>query len=217
MSTASEIRDQLEQTILMGSLEAGQRVNENALATRYGVSRTVIREALRSLENEGLVEFHENKGALVRQPTVPDIMQLYDVRAGLSATAARLAAANATTDQIAALEGYQRELSQLRDSNHQEAYNGLNIAFHDLIFVASGNNRLKQIHDSVSKEMRLFVRRGVSGMGGLRTSFFEHERILGAIKEGNAAEAAAAFEAHVHSGKMRMLDGLYGAIRPSSI
>lgn len=208
MSTATSIWRQIEQSILTGALEAGSRVNENSLAGKYGVSRSVVREALRLLEREGLVAFYENRGAVVRQPTVAEILQLYDVRAGLSGTAARLAAANATMAQIEELTELQRLMGELRDGDSESDYDRLNIAFHNLIFAASGNTRLNQIHDAVSKEMRLFVRRGVSGSGTMRQSFFEHESILNAIRAGDITQAAAAFEAHVHSGKARMLEGM---------
>lgn len=215
MSTASSIRDQIEQAILAGELGAGQRVYENALATKHGVSRSVVREALRSLENEGLVTFLENRGAVVRQPTVSDILELYDVRAGLSATAGRLAASNASTAQIEELREYQSQMTKLRDLDSEAEYDRLNIAFHDLIFIASGNQRLKQIHDAVSKEMRLFVRRGVASSGGLRMSCFEHERILQALMAGDVVEAGNSFEAHIYSGKARMMQKMYSAQDPA--
>lgn len=212
MSTATSICRQIEQSILTGSLEAGSRVNENSLAGKYGVSRSVVRDALRLLEREGLVAFFENRGAVVRQPTVAEVLQLYDVRAGLSSTAARLAAANATTANIEELAELQRLMGELRDGDRESDYDQLNIAFHNLIFAASGNGRLIQMHDAVSKEMRLFVRRGVSGSGTMRQSFFEHETILHAIRAGDVARAASAFEAHVHSGKARMLEAMFAQV-----
>jgi DNA-binding GntR family transcriptional regulator len=105
--------DQLETMILSGQMKPGERLNEQQLAQRFGVSRGPIREAVRALEGAGYVEAVTNKGVFVRQVTMAEVRELYDVRAALFGLAGRLLAERAGDAIIARLEGMLGPWSEL--------------------------------------------------------------------------------------------------------
>jgi DNA-binding GntR family transcriptional regulator len=207
-SLTTVIREKIERMILSGDIPAGQRLNENALASELNVSRGPIREATRSLENAGLVEIVRNRGVFVRQISLEDALHLYDVRAGLARVAGRLLAGRATSEEIAALQETHEKMEQAREAQDQPAYNQGNRLFHSQLVTFAGNPRLTNYHETTNKELRLFVRRGVLGPARLRISNREHEAILDAVVQGDAGAAADAFERHILNGKQRMLDSL---------
>ncbi len=96
MAQQPRVRDLLEEAILEGELKPGERLRAEALAQRFGTSRTPIREALLQLEGQGLVEVEPNRGAVVRAFDRDDLLDLYEVRALLEPAAAALAATRAT-------------------------------------------------------------------------------------------------------------------------
>jgi GntR family transcriptional regulator, trigonelline degradation regulator len=99
-----QVLDELRQSIIAGRLNPGERLVERELISMMGVSRTVIREALRQLESEGLVAIVPNKGPIVRTLTVEEARDLYAIRAVLEGLAARLFVEQADDHQIARLE-----------------------------------------------------------------------------------------------------------------
>jgi DNA-binding GntR family transcriptional regulator len=206
-----DIRQTIENRILRGELAPGSRVNENAIAGEMNASRSAVRDAVRILEQSGLVRLEDNKGAFVRAPSLGDALDLYDVRAGLSAAAARLAALNASREDIARLEKLMDDMEASIVPGSSERYPPLNERFHDEIFVIADNQRLRAMHEVTSNELRLFVRRGVQGATHEKISAQEHRRVVDAIKAGDEAAAAAAFSQHILRGKQRMLDGILRA------
>src|SRR5690242_17465200 len=100
-----QVLDGLRQAIIAGRLEPGARLTERELTEMMGVSRTVVREALRQLESEGLIENIPNKGPVVRTLSLDEARDLYAVRAVLEGFAARLFADKATAEQTTRLEG----------------------------------------------------------------------------------------------------------------
>ncbi|WP_136617933.1 MULTISPECIES: GntR family transcriptional regulator [Mesorhizobium] len=208
VSLATGVREQLEQIILSGEYAPGERLNELALTERLGVSRGIIREATRSLENARLVEIIPNRGVVVRTVDVPDALELFDVRAGLASAAGRLAAARATTEQLRSLAKLHEEMNDLVRGNDSVSYATANHAFHDAVMLASGNSRLQELDLTVRNEMQLYIRKGVLGEAQLKVSNLEHGRILNALKAADAEAAAREFELHILNGKQRMLESL---------
>ena len=202
------VREKIERMILSGEIPAGARLNENALAAQFDVSRGPVREATWSLEQAGLVKIIRNRGVFVTEISLEDALHLYDVRSGLARIAGRLLAGRATAEQIGVLNALHDSLEQARLAQDQAAYNEGNRQFHAKLLEFTGNSRLIGYHETTEKELRLFVRRGVLGPARLRLSNREHRKILDCIIEGDAEGAAAAFERHILNGKQRMLESL---------
>ncbi|MFD9907176.1 FCD domain-containing protein [Streptomyces sp. NPDC059063] len=196
------IVEELERMIITGVLSGGDRINESALAMRLGVSRGPVREACRHLERSRLVEFRANRGMFVREITVDEAAQLYDIRASLFGLAGRLAAARVDADEAAALRAKAR---QLDEADTTDDYYPRNVELHRHLVGLSGNPRLVELYDAVSKELHLFRRHGLESDAARRTSNDQHRRIIDHLESGNGEEAAHLMEAHIIAGKNRML------------
>lgn len=196
------IVEELERMIITGALKGGDRINESALAMRLGVSRGPVREACRQLERSKLVEFRTNRGMFVREISVQEAAQLYDIRASLFGLAGRLAAARLGERDAGTLRA---KVERLEEAAGMDGYYPLNVDLHRHLVALSGSPRLAELYDSVSKELHLFRRHGLESTSARRTSNDEHRRILDHLEAGRADEAARLMEAHILSGKSRML------------
>jgi DNA-binding GntR family transcriptional regulator len=139
---AAPLREQavevLRASIVRGELLPGSRITEKAIEQRLGVSRTVVREALRQLESERLIRIQPGVGPVVAELTPDEARQLYEVRAALEATAARLAARNANEQQIAALRTAFDSIPERRPEAI-EALLAVKNDFYVALIAASGN------------------------------------------------------------------------------
>ena len=205
-SRLDEIRDRVRGMISDGTLAPGERINEQALAVQLGVGRNMAREALRLLERSGLVRITPNRGAEVCKITMEEALDLYDVRAGLAQVAGRLAASRLAASEEASLLTLVQQMQQALAQRDGATYSELNTVFHNLLMAATKNPRLIDVNARIEDELSLYLHKGVYTIAQMQGSFGEHERIFEAVRNGRAAEAAEAFEAHVLCGKQRMLD-----------
>lgn len=204
----------LEDTILRGELRPGERLNELALSRRLGTSRAALREAVRRLEQMGLVAVVPNRGVVVREVSVKDALDLYDLRAALFGMAARLAARRAAPAALAALRELNARMRADAAAADFAAYYACNLDFHAALLVASGNAPLAQAYANAVKSLHLFRRRALLHPVQLDLSLGEHDAILRAIEAHDATAAAAAAEAHILLGRDRMLDTLDRGAQP---
>lgn len=204
-SLTSLLKAEIERMILDGSFASGERINENALAARFGVSRGPVREACRALAEMGLVELIPNRGVFIRRVERPEAEELYDVRAGLFGLAARLLARTITDAQLAQLETLLDRMDAVAQS--LDDYYPLNLQLHELILTFTGNERLISAYRQVVKELHLFRARGLAH-GGLAVSNAEHLEIIAALRERDPLRASEAAYQHVQGGKIRMLAAL---------
>lgn len=207
-SLTRPVREQLEGMILRGELRAGERLNENALATKLNVSRGPVREAARLLAEAGLVTVIHNRGVFVREIKLEEVLHVYDVRAGLAAVAGRLAALRATETNVAELRALWQQMEDAIAAQNTDVYYEINRTLHARIFEISNNPRLIDFNAITEREVFLFLRRGVAGNSRPRISNQQHLQIVNAIAAGDETSAARAFESHIVTGKQRMLDSL---------
>ncbi|WP_040406750.1 FCD domain-containing protein [Amycolatopsis nigrescens] len=196
------IVEELEEMIIAGTLRGGDRINESALAIRLGVSRGPVREACRHLERSRLVEFRVNRGMFVREISIEEAVQLYDVRAALFGLAGRLAAARISADDADALRA---KIQRLEDTTSMDDYYPVNVDLHRHLVSLSGNSRLVELYDNISKELHLFRRHGLEPSTARHTSNNQHRHIVDVLQAGSAEEAGSLMEAHILAGKHRML------------
>jgi len=206
LTVPQALRELLEKRIIAGEIQSGGHINENALAASLGVNRAAMREALTALAEAGLVEFIRNRGAFVRAVGLEDALHLYDVRAGLARSAGRLLALRATPSELRQLEAMHEELCRLSEAEDVEGYDRLNIDFHTYLIECARNPHLLRLEDKVSRDIRLYLREGITTRQTLRISSKEHGEILQAVRGSDAELAGRAFELHVINGKQRMLE-----------
>ena len=204
---STHIAEQLKQLIYAGEFKAGDRLNEAALALRMGTSRGPVREAIRHLAGTGLVTPVMNRGVFVRQVSIREMVEIYDLRALVFGFAAERAAQNITDEFrgqfVAVLDGMD-EASRGGDS---DGYYQLNLRFHDLVLVLAGSQRARELYDSYVKELHLYRRQNFNAPGNMRRSNLEHRKIYDAIDKGNAARAKGYAEEHIKAGRQRLLAG----------
>jgi phosphonate utilization transcriptional regulator len=211
VSLTRALEREIERLILSGDLAPGERINEIQLATRFGTSRGPVREAIRSLEANGLVELVRNRGVFVRRLSVEEAVEIYDVRAALFGLAGRLLAQRATPALLAELETRLQAMDKAAEPGDFEAYYPLNLAFHDLILASAGNAALRATYRSFIKRMHLFRARSLVQGGGLSVSNREHREMVAALAAGDAERAHAAHWSHVERAKQRFLASLESA------
>ena len=201
-------RTQLEQMILLGKLQPGDRLNELALASRFGISRAHLREAVRALEEARLVQVIANRGAHVRKLDLSEALELFDVRAGLARSAGRLAVLRSTRVQIKEIQDIHRRMGAATSSADPAKFHELNLRFHALLLEAAANLRLRELDLAVRNEMQLYIRQNVSSQAQLRVSYEEHDAIMSALLAGDEDACGAAFERHILNGKRRLMDSV---------
>jgi DNA-binding GntR family transcriptional regulator len=216
---ADEIAFKLQVAILDGEYPPGTHLHQDDLCARFGVSRTPIREALRKLQAQHLVNLVPNKGATVRVPTRAELLEVYALRAELEGYACELAAANATADGLrtlaAAQEAMHAAAAMLEDGgigeSQQAAFNAritrANERFHGVIHELAANRRLRLIlgdlQDYFPKD---YVWRAIRSAQEVRAlSVDEHERIQSALARQDGAAARRAMGGHIrHAGALLM-------------
>lgn len=199
---------ELKRLIYSGEFTPGERLNEAALAIRMGTSRGPIREAMKVLAGLGLVTQVPNKGVFVRQLSVRDMVEAYELRAVVFAYAAERACEHFADHNAAQFEQLLSQMDAACKAGDGTRYYELNLAFHDLILDLSNNRRAKQAYDDYVKELHLFRRKHFNVSGNMRKSNAEHRKIYEAIASANPAKARAAAQHHVLGGRSRLLSTL---------
>ncbi|MGN6389953.1 MAG: GntR family transcriptional regulator [Burkholderiaceae bacterium] len=199
------IAEDIKQRIYRGEFKPGDRLNEASLALQMGTSRGPIREAIRILAGIGLVTAVVNRGVFVRQITVREMLEIYDLRALVFRFAAERAAEHITDDHRRQFESLLAQMDDAAREEDSDRYYNLNLAFHALILSLSGSRRAQQAYDDYVKELHLFRRQNFNAVGNMRNSNVEHRRIYEAISKGNKTRAAAAAEDHILAGRHRLL------------
>ena len=204
-SLPGSIAEQIKQLIYAGEFQAGDRLNEAALALRMGTSRGPIREAIRILAGTGLVVAVVNRGVFVRQVSVPEMLEIYDLRALVFGFAAERAADHVTDADRHRFEALLDGMDRACQAGDHGLYYELNLQFHALVLALAHSRRAQRQYDDYVKELHLFRRQNFSKPGNMRTSNIEHRRLYEAISRGARAKAKAQAESHIQAGRQRLL------------
>jgi DNA-binding GntR family transcriptional regulator len=186
--------------ILVGRYAGAARITEHAIARAAGVSRTPVREALRRLHAEGLVEFAPNQGAVVAAWTDADSDEIFDLRALLESYGAQRAAVRATPLQVAelrALAERQLQLSQRDAGRHVEDIGDLNCQFHRKLQEASGSARLGKALSPLIETPPILKAMSQYTVEDLARSAVQHLEIVQAIEARDGQWAASVMRAHI--------------------
>ncbi|TCB97342.1 GntR family transcriptional regulator [Micromonospora zingiberis] len=188
---------------MTGAIPIGAQLRQAELASNFGVSRTPVREALRQLQTSGLIEVLPNKGAVVSVPAPWDVREAYEVRAELEALAAARAVPRITRDQIEQLRVANQEMYDHSAGRHpvpaQHDHRRSNDIFHTLIASISGNARLSKAISDINETFprNVSAQLVVNDSRHRDENFHEHERILQALADGDAQQAADQMREHV--------------------
>jgi DNA-binding GntR family transcriptional regulator len=222
-SYADEIAFRLEAEILDGVYPPGSHLMQEEICARFGVSRTPVREALRKLQAQNLVDLIPNKGARIRVITLSELAEVYAVRAELEGYAASLAAAAFSRDQVAVLESIQSQLEAVvasmrlpQSQRPAESFiNGqltrFNEEFHGATREVAGNRLLDRLISDLQKRFpKDYVWKTIDSADQIEAiNVTEHRRILQALKRNDAEAARKAMTEHVRNAGSFVLGHLH--------
>ena len=194
---AEGVRLRLEREIFSGALLPGERLDENGLARRFGVSRTPVREALLQLSAAGLIEMRPRQGAVVTAITVQQLLQMFEVMAEMEALCARYAARRMGPAERQALERAHKACVDLARRRDPERYYEANRVFHELIYAGTRNTYLEETTRTLRNRLSSYRRFQLHQAGRVANSLSEHDAVVTAILAGDADRAAEAMRAHV--------------------
>lgn len=197
VTRAGRIAAELEAEIVRGDLTPGQRLDEVALARRFAVSRTPVREALRALSASGLIEVQPRVGAVVARPTVSEIMEIFELVGELEAVASRLACERMTDHHRAMISQTYDACRQAASSQNVMLYMQRNDAFHGAIHAAADNRALVEQIAQLGKKLAPYRRFITFRPERRETAEREHEELARALLARDEAQAAAAMKNHV--------------------
>lgn len=188
------VRDGLRDAILAGQYSEGQQLRQDELAEQFGTSRIPVREALRQLESEGLVEIQTNKGAVVKGISIEDVFELLDIRIALECRALKLAIPNMAFEDIEVAEEILAEYDRAPDP---VLWGEMNWRFHWTLYSPCNRPRLLAMIEANYGHVSRFIRRQVSSATGKTKPQQDHVELLRLCREGHVDEAVALLEKHI--------------------
>ena len=203
-SLSLQARKQIEEFVLDGILRTGDKITERDMATRLGMSRAPIREAIRDLVNAGLLEQISARQIVVRQLLVTEIEEIFYIRALLEGKAAALAAANRHSGQLEQLQDLLEQMILVARSLDYPTYFDLNIQFHKLIHQIANAPRLLGLIDQIMSESLLLRSRSLVNEDHIQNSINEHSQILMSLETGDSELADLLMTRHVQNGFNRL-------------
>ncbi len=187
----------LREAIIVGELKPGERLMEVQLADKMGVSRTPVREAIRKLELEGLVEMLPRKGARVADLSVKDIMDVLEVRATLDGLASGLSAERITADEIKELKHYHSQFISYVEKDNLQGSIKKDVEFHDIIYRSSRNDKLIQISNNLREQVQRFRVIYIKDYSSTKELVKEHTEIYDAIANRDSDSARECAQRHI--------------------
>ena len=196
-----QVAEQLRNRIFAHELVPGTWIDEQALALEYGISRTPMREALKVLAAEGLVELRPRRGCYVTELSERDLDDIFPVIALLEGRSAFEAAQKANETDLARLKAVHQRLEQHAASGNSDGFFEANQEFHQAVQQLAGNHWLSQLINDTRKMLKLTRRDSLRLDGRLKQSLAEHRAILKAIVAHDANAAGHLMQAHLLSGR----------------
>ncbi len=209
-SLRGRVFHKIREDILDGKYKENEELREIAIGEELGVSRTPVREALRQLELEGLVQIVPNKGAYVTGITSKDVKDIYMIRSSLEGMCARLATEHITPEQLAEMEENVYIASFHASKGHMEQMAELDSRFHNILYEASGSKMLQNLLRDFHQYVIRIRRKTLSTKERGAASNEEHRQIMEAVKAGDSREAERLATCHMTTAYDTMVkNGLY--------
>jgi DNA-binding GntR family transcriptional regulator len=194
---ADALRDRLEQDIVTGALRPGERLDEQSLAARFGVSRTPIREALMQLASAGLVRLEARRGAFVASLSLREVIERFEVMAALEGACGALAARRLTEEGRARLLEAHEACRREAPGGDADAYYYANERFHHVLYEACHNAYLAEQSRQLHARLKPYRRLQLRARSRVATSLAEHQAVVDAILAGDGERAERALKGHI--------------------
>ena len=203
-----QVAQRLRQMLVEGRIAPGAKLNERELAELLNVSRTPLREAIKMLAAEGLVELLPNRGAIAVSLTEADVLNTFEVMAGLEATAGELAAQRVTPQELAEIQAMQFEMMAAYTRRDLSAYYALNARIHNAINAAAKNPVLSTVYNQVNARLQALRFRSNQDGEKWKRAVKEHEKMIEALSARDGAAMREVLLAHLRNKRDVVLEQL---------
>lgn len=215
-SLHNELVPLLHDMILEGELRGGDKINEQALCARFGVSRTPLREALKVLASEGLILLAPNRGASVARISPQEIDELFPIMGALEALAGELACVHITDDEIEKIRTMHNSMVQHYEKAQAGPYFRLNRAIHEAIFAAARNAALVQFYNTLlvrTHSVRFTAKKSPARWS---EAIEDHVKMLDALEKRDGPRLAEILRWHLRHKADTVHESLEDSARPSA-
>lgn len=199
-----ELVSRLRDMIIEGELAPGQRVNEGVLGKTLGVSRTPLREALKFLASEGLIDLVAGRGAVIRKFSPGDVRDMLEVLGEIEALGSRLACERATVAEMAHVRALHDEMMRLYEAGSRLEYYKQNQKIHSALAQLSGNAFLAATHETIQSRLKRIRFLGNEGPEQWRGAVEEHDEIIAAFEARDAERLSQAVKRHIKQSWVRV-------------
>lgn len=193
--------ERIKEEITNNRFKPGTLLVERQLCEALNISRTPVREALKQLINEGLVDFINGKGAFVTNVTYEDIIEIYTIREVLEGLACRLAAQLISDERIGELENIYKNLIEAVDSKELDLVIKEDLKFHNCIIESTGNHRLKNMIENMQDQIKRITYTISDDQHRKILSLKHHKGIFEAIRLRDADKAEQIMKVHIRNSK----------------
>ena len=201
-----ELVTRIRDMIIEGRLAPGQRVHEGLLGKTLGVSRTPLREALKFLASEGLVDLVAGRGAVIRKLSQTDVRDMLEVLGEIEALGGRLACGRASDADLAQMRALHDEMMRLYDARDRLGYYKRNHAIHSGLARLSGNVFLAATHETIQARLKRIRFISHEQPEHWKNAVAEHGAIIEALERRDAEALSAAIKHHLHQAWLRVRD-----------
>ncbi|NOC92392.1 MULTISPECIES: GntR family transcriptional regulator [Ruegeria] len=200
------IANDLRERILSGELAEGETIRQEALAEEYDVSRMPIREALKRLNAEGLVQWANNRGGSVTKHSLDEIGEIFDLRILIEVDLFRRAIPNMGPGEFARCDEILKQMEASYDENDVGKWGILNYQYHSALYAASQRKLTNELLDRVNLQSDRYVRMHLSVMKQREPAKKEHRDLLRLAREGNVDKACEVLTQHIRRTKEQLLE-----------
>ena len=193
--------DVLKKAIITGEIPAGERIVETEYADRLHISRTPLREALRKLERDGLVEYVMRRGVIVHAFTSEDVDQIYTIRNALEMLTLPYIIENATAEDIASLREKLSRMDKMMEKEDLEALSPLAREFHTSLTAISGKNRILRVIEGQDEYIRRFSAMAIKQENRRSTAHEEHHRLVDLVESKDLPAFEELMKNHIERSK----------------
>lgn len=195
---AQHVADDLRERILGGEFKGGSQLRQDALAKDYDVSRIPVREALLTLESEGLVEFHAHRGAFTTELSVAAIRELFDLRVLLETYVLRYAIPKLSAADLDHAESILRQYDAALDSGSQiDNWSDYNFAFHHALYAPSDLPETLAMIGQLNTKSGRYIRMQLVYTREIEKAELEHRELLELARQGKVEDACQLLESHI--------------------
>ncbi len=198
----------LKHAIITGEIAAGIRIVETEYANKLHISRTPLREALRKLERDGLVEYVIRRGVVVRAFTIEDVEEIYTIRNALEMITLPAIIENATPKDIKALKEKLQEMDRMMEENNSERLSMLARTFHDQLTAISGLKRILRVIQGQDEYIHRFSAMSIAKDQRRAEAQQEHHRLVEMVENKDLQGLETVMKKHIESSKQSCLSAL---------